>query len=213
MRNFFNTDNAFWRAMAKTFDMVVLNIIWLIFSLPVITIGPATAALNYAMLKVVDGDDYELWKSFWKSFKQNLKQGILIGLLFTVMGVVMYIATVYYVLVPGKLDNIFQIFQIFVDLVYLLVCSWVFGVLARYNNKIGIIMGAAFTLSIQHFGYSVLMIVTEVSILFIVLLYAPILGLWGMGLIAFINCICYRSAFGKIKKLEILFPEKEGIGK
>ena len=49
-RQVFDPDNLFWRIMARGVDFVGLSIFWIALCLPVVTIGPATAALYYTCL-------------------------------------------------------------------------------------------------------------------------------------------------------------------
>ena len=42
----FNPENDFWRLIEKLVDLFLLSVFWLVCSLPVFTLGPATAALD-----------------------------------------------------------------------------------------------------------------------------------------------------------------------
>ena len=46
----FNPNNLFFQGCSKIFDLVVLSALWLALCLPVVTIGPATAALYYTVV-------------------------------------------------------------------------------------------------------------------------------------------------------------------
>ena len=52
-RQVFDPDNLFWRIMARGVDFVGLSIFWIALCLPVVTIGPATAALYYTFVVVL----------------------------------------------------------------------------------------------------------------------------------------------------------------
>ena len=41
----FSEDSRFYRFMSKLWDLIVLNILWLVTSIPVITVGASTTAL------------------------------------------------------------------------------------------------------------------------------------------------------------------------
>ena len=73
-----DNDNLFGRIMGKLWMMIGASLMFVLFSLPVITIGPALAAVFYVMLKSLHTNDYvNPIKAFWEGFKSNLKQGIL----------------------------------------------------------------------------------------------------------------------------------------
>ena len=79
MNKIFRSDNPFWIGMGSIFDLFVLNLLWLLCCLPIVTIGPATAAFYYAMINLVRGEETYLSKDFFHSFRQNLKQGIFLA--------------------------------------------------------------------------------------------------------------------------------------
>lgn len=60
--------------------LFVLNLLWIIFSIPIITIGASTCALCYVSLKLIKGQKGNLFAWFVKSFKDNIKQGTIMWL-------------------------------------------------------------------------------------------------------------------------------------
>lgn len=78
MSRFFNPDNPVMEFIAKVFDLVILNLIFIFSCVPIITIGASTSALSYVTFKMVRGEDPYIWRNFWKSFRQNFKQGTLV---------------------------------------------------------------------------------------------------------------------------------------
>ena len=217
MKQFFDTDKPVWRFFTKLACMVELNLLWLVCSLPIITFGASTAALYYTMLKVVRGEDYGLIQIFIRSFKAHLKQGSILGMIALAAGVLVAFDLNFYVIAPGRIDSIFQVFQLVIAILYLMVLVWLFPVLAKFDNTTLNIIQSAFFLSIRHFGYTLMMIATAVSITIIEFFYAPVLALWGMGLIAYVNCICARAVFAKYipeeadpshDELRELFPDE-----
>lgn len=95
MSRFFNPDNPVMEFIAKIFDLVILNLIFIFSCVPIITIGASTSALSYVTLKMVRGEDPYIWRNFWKSFRQNFKQGTLVWifsiLIFIFLGMDFYI--------------------------------------------------------------------------------------------------------------------------
>ena len=61
--------------------MEQIGLYWLICCLPVITIGPATAAAYYTTMKVLRRESGDLRESFFHSFRDNLKQGIFLTII------------------------------------------------------------------------------------------------------------------------------------
>ena len=60
-------------------DTIILGLLWVLCSLPVVTLGNATHALRTAYRKVVLESDGKLLPIFFSSFRFQLKKGILIS--------------------------------------------------------------------------------------------------------------------------------------
>ena len=85
------TDNIIVRALSKICDMVCLNILWLICSIPIITIGASTAALYTVMLKMVKNEEGYIFRGFFKAFKSNFKQSTIMWIVILLLGIVCWI--------------------------------------------------------------------------------------------------------------------------
>ena len=88
MHNLLNPDNRVMRLITKIADSVFLNLLWLIFSLPVITAGASTTALFDISLKLVNDEEGSLFKGFWNSFRSNLKTATRTWLILLAGGIV-----------------------------------------------------------------------------------------------------------------------------
>ena len=69
--NMFGFGGSFVGTVEKIFDIMALGFLWILCSLPVITIGASTTALYYAMVKSVKNNDGYVTKEFFRSFKLN----------------------------------------------------------------------------------------------------------------------------------------------
>ena len=68
MKNLFNVENPVWVFMGKLVDMLILSGLWVICSLPVVTIGASTAALYYVTLKLANNEEGYTVRSFFFFF-------------------------------------------------------------------------------------------------------------------------------------------------
>ncbi len=90
MSNFFNADNKLWSGINSAIDAILLNMLWLITCIPIITIGAATTAYYYTNHKVIRNQRSGIWTEYWSSFKGNFKQATKTWLIFLVIFVLMY---------------------------------------------------------------------------------------------------------------------------
>ena len=72
----FDPERGLWSLLSTLVDICGLSLLWALLCLPVVTIGPATAALYYPVVKAVRRKDREAFHAFFHSFRQNLRTGI-----------------------------------------------------------------------------------------------------------------------------------------
>jgi len=131
MKGLLNYDGPLMRAITLISDMVILNLLWIITSLPIITIGASTTAAYYACTKRINGKESYIWKDFFKSFRQNFKQATVVWLVWNAaIGLLMFGVEhgIY-----GDFANIVYpiIFFMFIELGFFI--AYVFPIMSRFN--------------------------------------------------------------------------------
>ena len=77
MRRLLDINNPIMRFLTAMFDLMALSVLWVVFSLPIFTMGAASTALySAAYHHVRKGEDY-LWNSFFSAYKENFKRSTL----------------------------------------------------------------------------------------------------------------------------------------
>ncbi len=77
MNRFFNQDNPVSSFLSGTLDLIVLNALFILTSLPVVTMGAAITSL-YSVLLWRDNDDGYLYQIYFASFKKNFRQATIV---------------------------------------------------------------------------------------------------------------------------------------
>lgn len=68
----FGEESALGRFLNRLYVVVVTNLLFVLFSLPVVTIGASIAALDYTLMKFQRGDRlFKVAATFWKGFREN----------------------------------------------------------------------------------------------------------------------------------------------
>ena len=80
MRGIFSIDGPVMRLLIKFFDCICVSILWLLSSLPIVTMGAASVALYTAVYKYLRRDEGHLWSTFWGAFKRDLRRSTLVWL-------------------------------------------------------------------------------------------------------------------------------------
>ena len=81
-KNLFNPENALMTTMTQVTDCIFLSLFWVLCSFPLITVGPASAALYDAVYYGFRKGEKHPWSRFFHAFKSNLKTGILPGIIY-----------------------------------------------------------------------------------------------------------------------------------
>ena len=84
MSGLFDPKNDLWRTVSAMTDVCGLSFLWAAACVPVVTIGPATAALYFAVVRRVRRREDGAFKAFFHSFRMNAKQGVLATLMILV---------------------------------------------------------------------------------------------------------------------------------
>ena len=72
----------FWEIFGEKFwKFFQINLIYVLFCIPVVTFGPATAAMTQLMRKFVIGEPIFVFHEFVNAFKKNFKQSVIIGII------------------------------------------------------------------------------------------------------------------------------------
>lgn len=138
---------------------MLLNVLFLLCCLPVVTVGPACAAMYYVTLKMArKQDDTSVIRSFFHSFRQNLRQGIVLGLLAVALGAVAFadIFIMWNLVQYGLFFQCMLVLLVLVSILYLMTCIYLFPLLAQFNNSIKGHLRSALALSLKHFRYSLM---------------------------------------------------------
>lgn len=154
MSNWLNSDNVFFSFMSKVFDILVLNLLWLVCCVPIVTIIPATTALYYAVVKAVRRGRGYAAKEFFRSFRLNLKPGIVFSVFAFVAAFVLYIDFQYAYSLLQEQESTGTVFLgIFIVAAFLFCALFIYicPVLSRFDMKLSGIIKTSFVLTIKHF--------------------------------------------------------------
>lgn len=161
MDRFFNADNAVMRTLSKIFDIGWLSIIYIVFCVPVFTIGAATTSLYYVSAKVLRHNRSYVWREFWSCFKQNFKPATVLWLIFAALYMLLY----YNINVVGITDKESQyggyLAGAYIAIGFLAFCimSYVFPFLSRFDMKPMKILKFGLYLAFRHFLHTLLLLI------------------------------------------------------
>ena len=137
MHNLLNPDNKVMRVITKIADTVILNFLWLIFSIPVVTAGASTTALFDLSIKMVNDEEGNLISGFWRSFRSNLKSATKTWLILLALGAVLGLDG--YFFYHMRFENPFWTVLTAIYLIalaaYAIVLMYVYALMACFENS------------------------------------------------------------------------------
>lgn len=134
--NVLSEDSIFGQIFGFLGNMTALNILWLVTSLPIVTIGASTTAMYYTALKLHKDKDVTVWKAFFHSFRQNFMQATAI---WAVLAAVEALLLSYGFIGIGLITGVLLLY--------------IFPVIAAFSNTLGKLAGHAFYFAFHKPGY------------------------------------------------------------
>ena len=178
----------FYRFFTKIADLIILNLLFLLGCIPIITTGVSCAALYTVTLKMCRGKETYVLKDFLSAYRQNLKLGIILHLIFSLLFII--IAIDFYVMwnileYGFFLKWMFGLLVIF-SILFVMASLYVYPLLAQFNNTVKGHIRSAVVLSVKHFPYTIMFaLVTALPIVAFLMLKHALE--WGILLFLFIG--------------------------
>lgn len=208
----FDLDGPLMSFLNKIADLMILNILAIICSLPIFTAGAAFTALHYVSLKIVRNEEGYIVKSFFKSFKENFKQATIIWLI--ALFAIGFLITDFWLITEYELDLGYW-FKVILMAVFVLVVfttTFVFPAMAKFTNTTMQTLKNAFAMSVLQFPKTILMIILYIippvaGIFFYQAI--PIVLLFGMSLPVFLSAMLYNNFFKGLEEKILEHQEKK----
>jgi uncharacterized membrane protein YesL len=207
MGNIFNPENSFFTFMGKAFDILVLNLVWLLLYVPfgvflylfgvtgalIFLIGaglslvvfvPSMVAMYYAVVKSVRRSRSYAVKEFFKSFKMNFKQGAAASVIAIIIGFFLYMDFKYtWALLEAKDQKgiiflgVFIMITFFISGVFIYLCP----VISRFTMDLKSAFKFSFGISVKHFWCTILSFIMWIAIILLVYLTTGFVLLFGVA--------------------------------
>lgn len=204
MTRFFAMDGKLNRMLTRIADLVILNLIWLLSCLPIVTIGAATTSLYYVTLKMASNEEEYILKSYFRFFKENFGQSTIVWMLMLVCGAVLYFDFYFSSHADAAGARLTFIPLFLAALLILLAVCYMFPVLAYFQNSMKKLIKNSFLLALAHLPKSILLLLsTAVPVLLLaagreqIIIVLFVLVLVGGSGVAFVNSCILRTIFVK----------------
>lgn len=185
-RNIWGFEGSFMNICDKVFDVMILGFLWILCSLPLITIGASCTALYYAMVKCIKNNEGYVSRAFFHSFRQNLGPATFLWVVFAGVSFLMQLNIGILVeKASGYAALFFIVLYAFVGVYAAIAACYAFPALSRYDMPAGWVLKLSLYMVGRYFLTSLMLVV----ILFCfgaLIWYVPLVFLFAPGPVAFL---------------------------
>ena len=199
----FNLDNGIMRFFSRVIDIVILNLLFIICCIPIVTIGASLTAMYSITLKMVRNEESHIIREFLKSFKQNFRQGTILG---AIAIIIAFFITIDLRIIAIGYDNlkVLEMLCYAVAIWSYIIFLYAFPISARFIYTTKEVFKNSFMISIVNLKWTLLLILFNVPLV-IMLLYSgvsmlllfTILIICGFSGLALIQSFIFRKIFEK----------------
>ncbi len=203
MASFFAYDGPATKWINRFADLFVLNVLYVLTCVPLITIGAATSALYSVTLKMARDEEYKIIRSYLAAFKSHFGQSVVLTLIWGLSGGFILLILYLYnhldlgIWEPGR-------YIVYIALaVHTVLFTYVFPVFARFDNTVKNTLKNSMKLAVTYPVNTVVVTVINglplILAVFFPQVFYFIFFLWLFllfALQAYLNSIPFRRVFG-----------------
>lgn len=151
MRNFFNLDSPIMQKVSLFGTLIMMNLLWLVCCIPVVTIGASTTAMFRVMFDLRKNKSVRI-AGFFRFFRDNFKRSSLIWLIYLLGAAVLYVLYwfVSWVDVGSWARALLLIPFLLVFFVWFFSLHYCFALCAFFDNSLEKTLTNAIAISVRH---------------------------------------------------------------
>ncbi|OTN75274.1 hypothetical protein A5886_000344 [Enterococcus sp. 8G7_MSG3316] len=207
MKELMNLNSPIIKILGRTTDLFLLNILFLVTSIPIITIGASLVSLNTSWQKILKDNDEGIVRSYFTCFKKNFVQATISWLVILLMTVLFLIDFYLFEQQTAQIRAIgLGVLFPFV-LALLLLFLLLFSYLGRYEDTIARSVKNCFLIAVQNGKQILFLLSFNIAVIYFSLssperlltsIYFYTFG--GFSVISLINNLTFRKIYLKVEK-------------
>lgn len=167
--NFFVIDSPVMRVLGRIGDIIILNLIFVVTALPVVTVGTALSALYTVAMKLARGEDPSVLREYMRAFRRNMKPATICWLIMAAAGALIFLDFRLVGAFGGALYTVVRLLLAMIFGVWMLTFLYLFPYIARFENTVFHSVKNALFLSAAHLPSTVMMLVISVGLIVVTL--------------------------------------------
>lgn len=194
----FNMNSPLMDYITTVTQFIALNLIFIICCLPIITIGPAIAALYQVIMRETRGEHGYLIRKFFQHFKEMLLPAFFISLLLAIITFILLFNIAFW----NELDTTFA--NVFIVLLYIMLIGvtccfiYIFPLLARFKNSFLQTIKNAIFIALTHVKVTILLLIIHALAFSFLYFFPPskiFMILIGFSFLAYCNSYLLQKVF------------------
>ncbi len=198
----------FWgglkRALGKAADLILLNFLVALCCAPVVTAGASWAAGYASLMRIARGEDQGMpLKPFFLDFRKTFRQATAAWLMLLLCLAILAGDYYYAAYVASPVNRFFLVFSIALAAVLLSAATWLFPLIARYENALPAHIKNSFLMAVAALPRTAAALAVQILFLALPLVFPDVfmyLGwiwvLWGFTLPMYLTVLMYRKRLG-----------------
>lgn len=152
-------ENRFFSFVNKLVDATILGFLFLLYSIPIITIGASMTAFYSQAIRIARDHEGSIIKGFHKCFCAHLKTSTLYWILLLIVGFILVVDWFYFIqsIALSKQPLLMYIF-LFSCSMYLLISIYLFPLLSQFENTVTRTFFLAGFMPIKHLGSTIILL-------------------------------------------------------
>lgn len=202
--NRYSNENPFFIFMGNVGDYIILNLLFVLTSIPIVTVGMSLDALYRVILRRTRGESIYPVREYFSAIKDDWKQATKLWLIFLITGAILIFDVLYVELMSTAMNIAIGCLVA----LWLIVFSYAFPLQARFDNTIKNTLINALALAISNLPSTIIIAVINFIPFFLVILgpniaalALPIYVVIGFSLSARINCIFFNRIMDRFMKI------------
>ena len=210
----FRIDGPVYRFLETITNLLLLNLLFLVCSIPIVTIGPSLTATYYVTLKMIRNEETNIFKNFFQSFRTNFKQGMILGIGVLLLLAILLIdirALTYLTTIPEDFAKVLVFVVGFLLLIVTAIAVYLFAVLAQFDNKSKELIKWSAIIALRHLPVTLLfLLIVAIPILIMYLRPAVFLQIvFPIMLLAGFAGIAYIQSYFLVRVFSYYIPKEE----
>lgn len=204
MKNLFGEGGILYRFLTKMTDLIILNLIFLLTCIPVVTIGASCTALYSLTLKMCKNEEAYIVRSYFRYFKENFRKGTLAWGICAAVILLFYVDFCILSRADPQIRTVLTTAVLAAALLCAMIMSYVFPLMAKFENTLSNTFKNALIISMTRIQYTIP--VTAVNLVFVFVIFyggvpmiygIPVYILVGFAFSAYINSFFLGKVFEK----------------